>query len=91
MAAIEAEFNTASVNKRLHQAAGRRCRFEKSLHANSKRRTRAPIPWGYNPRVTAFLQFGMHVLTVLFFLGMAGASVVVVISFFEDLKELIGD
>jgi hypothetical protein len=52
---------------------------------------RAPIQWGYNPRVTAFLQFGMHVLTVLFFIGLAGASVVVVISFVEDLKELLGD
>ncbi len=33
----------------------------------------------------------MHVLTFLFFVGLAGSSVVVVISFVEDLAELIGD
>jgi hypothetical protein len=31
----------------------------------------------------------MHILTVMFFLGLAGASVVVVLSFIEDLAELI--
>jgi len=34
------------------------------------------------------LRFAMHVLTYIFFVGMAGSSIVVVISFFEDLKEL---
>jgi len=33
----------------------------------------------------------MHVLTYLFFIGMAGASIVIVISFVEDLHELLGD
>ena len=34
---------------------------------------------------------GMRLLTMMFFLGLAGAAVVVLISFFEDLKELFGD
>jgi len=33
----------------------------------------------------------MHVLTVLFFLGLAGSSVVVILSFVEDLNELLGE
>jgi hypothetical protein len=41
--------------------------------------------------VTALLQFGMHLLTVLFFIGLAGSSVVVVLSFFDDLTELFGE
>jgi hypothetical protein len=45
---------------------------------------------GYNPSVTAFLQFAMHLLTVLFFIGLAGSSVVVILSFIEDLGELFG-
>ncbi len=44
---------------------------------------------GYNPSVTAFLQFAMHLLTVLFFIGLAGSSVVVILSFIEDLGELL--
>lgn len=32
--------------------------------------------------------FGMHLLDVLFFVGMAGSAVVVVISFIEDAQEL---
>jgi hypothetical protein len=35
--------------------------------------------------------FAMHVLEVLFFVGMAGSAVVVVISFVEDAKELFGE
>ena len=35
--------------------------------------------------------FGMRLLTTMFFLGLAGAAVVVLISFFEDFKELFGD
>ncbi|MBB6145252.1 hypothetical protein HNQ77_003210 [Silvibacterium bohemicum] len=38
-----------------------------------------------------FAKLGMHVLTFLFFVGLAGSSVVVVISFVEDLAELLGD
>jgi hypothetical protein len=33
----------------------------------------------------------MHVLTFLFFLGLAGSSIVVIISFIEDLHELLGE
>jgi hypothetical protein len=31
------------------------------------------------------------IVVPLFFLGMAGSAVVIVISFIEDLKELLGD
>ena len=33
----------------------------------------------------------IDVIVVLFFVGMAGSAVVVIISFFEDFKELFGD
>jgi len=46
---------------------------------------------GYNPSVIAFLQFAMHFLTVLFFIGLAGSSIVVILSFIEDLGELLGE
>ena len=35
--------------------------------------------------------FAMHVLEVMFFVGMAGSSIVVVISFIEDAYELFGE
>ena len=35
--------------------------------------------------------FAMHVLEVMFFVGMAGSAVVVVISFIEDAQELFGE
>jgi hypothetical protein len=41
--------------------------------------------------VVALAQFVMHALSFLFFLGLAGSSVVVVISFVEDLQELLGE
>jgi hypothetical protein len=31
----------------------------------------------------------MHILTFLFFVGLAGSSIVVVLSFIEDLTELL--
>ena len=34
--------------------------------------------------------FGMRLLEVMFFLGLAGSAVVVIISFIEDGKELFG-
>ena len=34
--------------------------------------------------------FAMHVLEVMFFVGLVGSSVVVIISFIEDGKELFG-
>ena len=41
--------------------------------------------------MSALINFGMHFLTYLFFIGMAGSSIVIVISFIEDLHELLGD
>jgi hypothetical protein len=41
--------------------------------------------------VYALAQFAVHVLEVLFFLGLAGSSIVVVLSFIEDLHELLGE
>jgi hypothetical protein len=35
--------------------------------------------------------FAIRALEVMFFVGLVGSSVVVVISFIEDAKELIGD
>jgi hypothetical protein len=35
--------------------------------------------------------FFMRLCEVLFFAGIAGSSVVVVISFIEDIQELVGD
>jgi hypothetical protein len=45
----------------------------------------------YNPFVIAFAQAVMHILVVLFFLGLAGSAVIVVLSFIEDLSELLGE
>jgi hypothetical protein len=39
----------------------------------------------------AFGLFAMHALELLFFVGMAGSAVVVVISFVEDIQELFGE
>jgi hypothetical protein len=41
-------------------------------------------------RSMVFAVFVMRVLEVMFFLGLAGSAVVVLISFFEDGKELFG-
>jgi hypothetical protein len=38
----------------------------------------------------AIAQFAMKVLEVMFFVGLVGSSVVVLISFVEDGKELFG-
>jgi hypothetical protein len=35
--------------------------------------------------------FAMHVLEVMFFVGMAGSAIVVIISFVEDAQELFGE
>lgn len=37
------------------------------------------------------LHFAVGLLTTLFFIGLAGSSVVVLISFVEDLHELMGE
>jgi hypothetical protein len=34
---------------------------------------------------------GMHLLEIMFFVGLVGSTVVVLISFVEDGKELFGD
>lgn len=39
----------------------------------------------------AIVHFFMQVLTVLFFVGLIGSAVVVLLSFVEDLNELLGD
>jgi hypothetical protein len=39
--------------------------------------------------VIELAQVGMHLLTFLFFLGLAGSSIVVILSFIEDLSELL--
>ena len=33
----------------------------------------------------------MHILEVMFFVGMAGSAIVVLISFVEDARELFGE
>ncbi len=38
-----------------------------------------------------FAVIAMRVLEAMFFAGLAGSSVVVLISFFEDAKELFGE
>jgi hypothetical protein len=43
----------------------------------------------YNGCVIGLAQLGMHLLTFLFFVGLAGSSIVVVLSFIEDLTELL--
>ncbi|MGB9029631.1 MAG: hypothetical protein WCC27_05880 [Acidobacteriaceae bacterium] len=44
----------------------------------------------YNARVIALAHAVMSVLTWLFFVGIAGSLLVILISFFEDLNELVG-
>jgi hypothetical protein len=44
---------------------------------------------GYNLRMLLAV-LAMRLLEVMFFVGLAGSAVVVLISFFEDGKELIG-
>jgi hypothetical protein len=39
----------------------------------------------------AFAHFCMDVLTIMFFAGMAGSAVVIVISFVEDFAELFNE
>jgi hypothetical protein len=36
----------------------------------------------------AAIAFGAHIVVVLFFIGLAGSSIVVVLSFVEDFAEL---
>jgi hypothetical protein len=36
-------------------------------------------------------QFGMRILEAMFFVGLVGSAIVVLISFIEDAKELFGE
>ena len=45
----------------------------------------------YNHEYQLSVLLAMHILEVMFFVGMAGSAVVVVISFVEDLQELFGE
>ena len=45
----------------------------------------------YNRSVMFVAVFVMRVCEVAFFAGIAGSAVVVVISFIEDIQELLGD
>lgn len=40
--------------------------------------------------MSAFAHLGMRILTVLFFAGLAGSCLVILISFVEDVMELSG-
>lgn len=40
--------------------------------------------------MSAFAHLGMKVLTILFFVGLAGSCLVILISFVEDAMELSG-
>jgi hypothetical protein len=41
--------------------------------------------------VIAFIHAAMHLLVILFFLGLTGSAIIVILSFVEDLGELFGD
>jgi hypothetical protein len=45
----------------------------------------------YNVSVMHLALIGMHILVVLFFVGLIGSSLVIIISFVEDLHELFGE
>ncbi|MGC2639037.1 MAG: hypothetical protein WA294_17765 [Acidobacteriaceae bacterium] len=54
--------------------------------------TLSPAPYllFYNLPVLALLHTAMSVITWLFLVGVAGSLLVILISFFQDLSELIG-
>jgi hypothetical protein len=37
------------------------------------------------------MQFAIHLLTIVFFVGLIGSAGVVILSFIEDLGELLGE
>lgn len=41
--------------------------------------------------VMDLILLGMHILSAVFLIGLAGSSIVVIISFVEDLHELFGE
>jgi len=56
---------------------------------HSRKKTADRPKKGYNLRMLLAV-LAMRLLEVMFFVGLAGSAVVVLISFFEDGKELIG-
>jgi hypothetical protein len=55
----------------------------------SRKKTASRPEKGYNLRMLLAV-LAMRLLEIMFFVGLAGSAVVVLISFFEDGKELIG-
>lgn len=51
----------------------------------------APFGLQFSIMAQELLSFAMRLLTTIFFVGMAGSAIVVVISFVEDLVELFGE
>lgn len=48
-------------------------------------------PFRYNDPMIPLAILGMHILETMFFVGLAGSAIVIVISFIEDGKELFGE
>ena len=46
---------------------------------------------GYNKSMLHVALFFMRLIEVVFFAGIAGSAIVVVMSFIEDIHELLGD
>ena len=62
-----------------------------ALHISNQDAIKNRCPLGtrrYNVSMTIAI-FAMRVLEVMFFVGLSGSAVVVLISFFEDAKELM--
>jgi hypothetical protein len=62
----------------------------KAFEAGAQSRPPPAKKTSYN-RSMLLAIFAIRLATVLFFLGLAGSAVVVLISFVEDAKELFGD
>ena len=60
-----------------------------SERMRSRKKTASRPKEGYN-LVMLLAVLAMRLLEIMFFVGLAGSAVVVLISFFEDGKELIG-
>jgi hypothetical protein len=71
---------------RASRIAASRLKFQA---AHSREKTATGPKKGYNLRMLVAV-FAMRLLEVMFFAGLAGSAVVILISFFEDAKELVG-
>ena len=70
----------------------RRC--NPSAHGLNRTCDCLPMETFANREYNIFMFLGllaMHILEVMFFVGMAGSAIVVVISFIEDAQELFGE